>query len=117
LSKDGLWDRLAVVVSGLCFVHCIATMIFVALLSSAGALLDPIFHEVGLIIAIILGCIALGKGILDHGYVMPAAIGGLGLGMMMGALTLDHGVGELLYTLMGVAIMALAHDLNYRATH
>lgn len=122
MGKDGLWDRIAVLISGLCLVHCISTMVFVALLSSAaGVLLDPIVHEVGIGIAIALGMFTLGRGVMDHGFIMPAAIGGLGLGMMMGAITLghqgDHGGAELLYTMLGVAVLALGHDLNYRATH
>jgi uncharacterized membrane protein YfcA len=39
------------------------------------------------------------------------------LGMMAGALTLPHGDGELLATLVGVAVLALGHDLNFRARH
>lgn len=122
MGKDGFWDRIAVLISGLCLVHCISTMVFVALLSSAaGVLLDPIVHEVGIGIAIALGMFTLGRGVMDHGFIMPAAIGGLGLGMMMGAITLghqgDHGGAELLYTMLGVAVLALGHDLNYRATH
>ncbi len=111
-------DRTAMLLSGLCAVHCIASAVFVAVLASAGGiLLDPIIHEVGLIIAIILGAIALGYGALQHGYMMPLAIGSLGIGVMMGALELPHDGGEVLFTIIGVAILALGHDLNYRATH
>jgi hypothetical protein len=46
---------------------------------------------------------------------MPAAIGGLGLGVMAGALSLPHDSGEVVYTILGVAILALGHDLNRRA--
>ena len=120
--RDGLWDRLAVLVSGLCLVHCVSTIAIVAILSSAGGmLLDPLVHEIGLGIAIALGLFTLGRGVLDHGYMMPAAIGGLGLGMMIGAITLGHENGhngaEVLDTMLGVGVLALAHDLNYRATH
>jgi len=122
LVRDGLWDRMAVFVSGLCLVHCVSTIAFVAILSSAGGLLlDPLIHEVGLGIAITLGLFTLGRGVLDHGYIMPVAVGSLGLGMMMGAITLGHDGGhggpEILYTMLGVGFLALAHDLNYRATH
>tara|TARA_R110000787_G_scaffold3020_3_gene11748 strand:- start:174139 stop:174546 length:408 start_codon:yes stop_codon:yes gene_type:complete len=122
LIKDGLWDRLAVLVSGLCLVHCVSTIAIVAILSSAGGmLLDPLVHEIGLGIAIALGLFTLGRGVLDHGYMMPAAIGGLGLGMMIGAISLGHESGhsgaEVIYTMLGVGVLALAHDLNYRATH
>ncbi|WP_417620662.1 MerC domain-containing protein [Parasphingorhabdus sp.] len=120
--KDGLWDRLAVLVSGLCLVHCISTIAFVAILSSAGGLLlDPLIHEVGLGIAIALGLFTLGRGVLEHGYIMPVAVGSLGLGMMMGAITVGHegghGAAEIFYTMLGVGVLALGHDLNYRATH
>lgn len=121
LAKKGLWDRAAVLVSGLCLVHCIATVLLVALLSSAGGmLLNPLIHEIGLGIAIALGLFALGKGVLDHGYIMPAAIGGLGLGIMMGAVAIGHSGGhggaEIFFTVLGVGILALGHDLNYRAS-
>jgi hypothetical protein len=43
---------------------------------------------------------------------MPSAIGGLGLGVMAGALTLPHDGGEALYTVIGVGILALGHRLN-----
>lgn len=125
IARDGWWDRAAVMVSGLCLIHCLSTMIFVALLSSvAGILVNPLIHEIGLGIAIALGMIALGRGILDHGYLMPAAIGSLGIGMMMGAISIghaNHAAGhsgaEIVYTMLGVAVLALGHDLNYRATH
>ena len=114
--REGAVDRLAVGLSGLCLVHCLASAVFVAMLASAGGmLLHPIFHEVGLVIAILLGIVALGRGIFEHGFMMPSAIGGLGLGVKAGALTLPHDGGEALYTIIGVAILALGHDLNRRA--
>ena len=109
-------DRMAIGLSGLCLVHCLASAILVAMLASAGGmLLNPIIHEVGLLLAIGLGMIALGRGVVEHGFMMPAAVGGLGLGVMAGALTLPHDGAEVLYTILGVAILALGHDLNRRA--
>ncbi len=106
-------DRLAIGLSGLCLVHCLGTTILLALLASAGGMLGAAWiHEVGLSIAMLLGAIALGRGILDHGYIMPSAVGGLGLGVMAGALTLPHDGTEALYTVVGVAILALGHRLN-----
>ncbi len=46
---------------------------------------------------------------------MPSAVGGLGLGVMAGALTLPHDGSEAIYTMMGVVILALGHRLNYIA--
>ena len=109
-------DRIAIGLSGLCLVHCLASAILVAMLASAGGmLLNPVIHEVGLLLAIALGMIALGRGIVEHGFMMPAAVGGLGLGVMAGALTLPHDGAEVVYTILGVAILALGHDLNRRA--
>lgn len=109
-------DRIGIAVSGFCLVHCLASAIFVAMLASAGGvLLDPIFHEVGMMIALGLGIVALGRGIVEHGFMMPAAVGGLGLGVMGGALMLSHDHGGTLYSVIGVLILALGHDLNRRA--
>ena len=106
-------DRLAMGLSGLCLVHCLATTVLLALLSVAGGALGaPIVHEVGLTLAMIMGAISLGRGILEHGYAMPSAVGGLGLGVMSGALTLPHDGTEALYTIIGVGILALGHRLN-----
>ena len=118
LASIGL-DRLAIGVSGLCMVHCLVSAVLVALAASAGGLLlAPIVHEVGLSIAILLGALALGHGVTQHGYMMPISVGALGLGVMAGAVSLPHdGSGETLFTLVGVALLALGHDLNRRATH
>ena len=106
-------DRIAMGLSGLRLVHCLATSVLLALLSAAGGMLGaPIIHEVGLGLAMVMGAIALGRGILEHGYGMPSAIGGLGLGVMAGALTLPHDGSEALYTVVGVGILALGHRLN-----
>ncbi|MCM8556555.1 MerC domain-containing protein [Sphingomicrobium sediminis] len=106
-------DRIAIGLSGLCLVHCIATVAFVATVASAGGLLgSEIVHEVGLGLAMIIGAYALGRGIFEHRYMMPSAVGGLGLGVMGGALTMPHDGNELLATMVGVAILALGHRLN-----
>ena len=113
-------DRLAIGLSGLCVVHCLTSAILLALLSTAGGvLLDPIFHEIGLTIAIGFGILALGRGIASHGYMMPASVGALGLGIMAGAMSLPHDGSELetVWTLVGVGLLALGHDLNRRATY
>ena len=120
LPQSLVLDRFAIGLSGLCMVHCLATTVALAMLSAAGGLLNPLIHEVGLTLAIILGTIALGRGALEHGYMAPAAVGAFGLGMMAGALHLPHdgsGGVEALWTVLGVGVLALGHDLNYRATH
>ena len=82
---------MAIGLSGLCLVHCLATAVMLGLLSAAGGMLGRRWiHEVGLGLAMILGGIALGRGVIEHGFMMPSAVGGLGLGVMAGALTMPH---------------------------
>lgn len=115
--STGRLDRIAMGLSGLCLVHCVGTAVLLGLLASAGGFLgSPIIHEVGLTFAMIIGSIALGKGILEHGFMMPSAIGALGLGVMAGALSLPHGGNEPIYTMVGVMILALGHRLNVLAS-
>lgn len=110
-------DRIAVALSGLCVVHCFATAILLGLLSAAGGFLGkPIIHEVGLTFAMILGAVALGRGIREHGLILPSLVGAIGLAIMAFALTLREGAMEPVYTVIGVVILALGHRLNVMAT-
>jgi hypothetical protein len=116
LAKPGRLDRLAMGLSGLCVVHCLATAVLLGLIASAGGFLgQPIIHEVGLTLAMILGTIALGRGTMEHGFVLPIGIGALGLGIMAGALTLHETGNEPIFTIVGVSILALGHRLNFLA--
>jgi hypothetical protein len=116
---DRAWlDRAGIWLSALCAAHCLTSAILVtALASFGGVFLSHWVHEVGLVFAILLGAIALGGGVLRHGYMAPFATGCFGLGIMAGGLNLhSHSMtGELLATLVGVTILALGHDLNHRA--
>jgi hypothetical protein len=114
--STGRLDRIAMGVSGLCVVHCIATAVLLGFLASAGGLLGrPIIHEIGLTLAMIIGAIALGRGYKEHGFMLPVAVGALGLGAMAGALSLPEGGHEPVYTIAGVLVVALGHRLNVMA--
>jgi hypothetical protein len=116
-ASNPLWDRLAIGLSGLCLVHCVATTALLAFVSAFGGLLGSHWiHEIGLTLAMGLGAFALGRGILEHGFVLPSAVGGMGLGVMAGSLTLPHDGTEAVATMLGVMILALGHDLNRRGT-
>ncbi|HUE79411.1 MAG TPA: MerC domain-containing protein [Sphingomicrobium sp.] len=106
-------DRIAIALSGLCLFHCLATAVALGLLASAGGPLGAEWiHEVGLTLAMMLGALALGRGVLEHGFMMPSAVGGLGLGVMSAALTMPHDGTEALFTVLGVGVLALGHQLN-----
>lgn len=111
-------DQLAMGLSGLCLVHCLASTIFFASIASvSGVLENHLFHEIGLVVAIGFALVTLVAGVLSHGYMMPFAVGSFGLGMMAGALSRPHDGSEIVATMIGVAIVALGHDLNRRAAH
>jgi MerC mercury resistance protein len=109
-------DRIAMGLSGLCVVHCVTTAVLLGLLASAGGFLGkPIIHEVGLTLAMILGAIALVRGMRVHGFVLPIAVGVTGLSIMAYALTLHETGYEPVLTVAGVMILALGHRLNLMA--
>jgi hypothetical protein len=109
-------DRLAMGLSGLCAVHCVATAVLLALVASAGGLLGkPIIHEVGLTLAMMLGAVALGRGIREHGFILPSLVGVVGLAIMGYAMTLHETGFEPVFTILGVSVLALGHRLNILA--
>ncbi len=113
LSRPPVLDRIAILLSGLCVVHCLATATVLAMLSAAGGVLSESWiHEVGLALAVALGAVALGRGVLRHGRLLPAVIGAAGLAMMAGALMMPHGWPETVWTVLGVSILAIGHYLN-----
>ncbi len=117
-KADRSWlDRVAIGLSGVCLVHCLATSVVLTVLASAGGLLlNPLIHEVGLALAICLATVALGRGWLRHRATAPALVGVAGLGLMGSALLVDHGLGETALTIVGVGFVALGHHLNRRAS-
>ena len=109
-------DRIAMALSGLCAVHCVATAVLLGLLASAGGMLGkPIIHEVGLTLAMILGAVALGRGIREHGLVLPSLVGAMGLVIMAYAMSLHESGFEPAVTILGVSVLALGHRLNIKA--
>jgi MerC mercury resistance protein len=110
-------DMMAMGLSGLCLVHCVATAVLLGFLSAAGSYLGaPIIHEVGLSLAMLLGAFALGRGMRAHGFILPSAVGVTGLCTMAYAMTLHENGYEPLVTMLGVSVLALGHRLNVMAT-
>ncbi len=109
-------DRIAVGLSGLCVLHCIATVALVSVLSTAGSFLaNPLIHEVGLAGAIGLAAVALRQGYMAHGAQRPAIVGVAGLVLMGLGLMVPHGWIEVAVTISGVSLIATAHLLNARS--
>lgn len=112
-------DRLGVVLSALCMVHCISGVVLVGLLGlGAGALgtalLNPRVHEIGLMLALAIGALGLGFGVARHGRRGPLLMGAGGLALMALGLVVPHGMLEAAATVPGVLLLAAAHIRNLR---
>jgi hypothetical protein len=115
LRIRGRMDRLGMLLSGLCAVHCILGVVVVAGLGlSGGLLLNPAIHRVGLLLATIIAAVAIGLGALRHRRRAPFVVAMTGLTFMGGALAVGHGVDEAVLTVIGVALVAAGHVLNVR---
>nr|WP_137677069.1 MerC domain-containing protein [Parerythrobacter lutipelagi] len=111
-------DRAGVALSGLCAAHCLASIVIVSSFGLGGEiLLNPIIHEVGLVIALVVAAVAIGWGAIQHRRAAPFVIAMTGLSFMGGALALPHGVFEAVLTIIGVALVSIGHILNLRHAH
>jgi hypothetical protein len=114
-SPHARLDRMGLIVSGLCLVHCLAGLLLIGMLGlGGGLLLHPAIHRVGLIAAVMIGAATIGANALRHGHRLPLALGASGLLLMAGAIVSAHGAGEALMTIGGVALVAAAHGINIR---
>jgi len=116
-SIRGSVDRAGITLSALCAVHCLATIAIVSVLGLGGGLLaNPLIHEVGLALAMVVAAVAIGIGALRHRRAAPFVTAMTGLSFMGGALAVPHGYEEAVLTIIGVALVSLGHILNLRHT-
>ncbi len=117
LSIRNRLDGLGVMLSGLCMIHCLASLLLVSLLGLGGeVLLSPVIHRVGLVLAILVGAVTIGIGVRRHGQRGPLVIGACGIALMACAVVVKHGPIEAALTIAGVALVATAHIRNLRAS-
>ena len=110
-------DQLGIGLAGLCVLHCLATLVVVSALGLGGHfLLDENIHRIGLLLALIVAALAIGRGMLRYGRRGPFYVALGGLSLMGIALLVPHGTNEFLLTLVGVAVVAAAHWMNLRSS-
>lgn len=120
LSIRDRLDRVGVLLSGLCALHCIAGLLLVTGLGAGslgldgGLLLAPAIHRVGLALAIAVAALTLGIGAIRHRQRGPLLLGAGGIALMALALLAGHGQAEAVLTVAGVSLVALAHIRNLR---
>lgn len=111
-------DRMAVALSGICLLHCVAvSLIVVAAPALAGLVFgDGWMHLAMLVVVIPLSAIALPRGYRDHGRTAPLWLGAAGLALLILGATAGHHVygpaADTSLTVTGAIVLALAHILN-----
>lgn len=115
VSATRRFDRLGIVLSGLCAAHCVIGLALVAALGvGGGILLHPAIHRVGLVLATVIAAVAIGLGALRSRQPLPFVVAMTGISFMGGALAVDHGMEEAVLTIIGVTLVAGGHVLNLR---
>ena len=110
------FDRAGIVLSGLCALHCLLSIVIVSGLGIGGQFfLHPDIHRFGLILALLVAAVSIGWGALQHRARAPFVVAMMGLSFMGGALAVPHGAREAILTIIGVALVALGHVLNLRS--
>jgi hypothetical protein len=113
---SSLIDRVAIGLSGLCLLHCMAGFLLFAVFALTGDWLDHRVHMIGLALAMPLAAVALWRGWRQHGRSDIGLIGLMGLVVMAVSLAIRHGeLAEMLVSMAGVSLLALAHWCNLRA--
>lgn len=125
-------DKFAILLSGLCAIHCIALPIFVSILPllsyttrHGNHFHEFWFHQFILIFIVPVSLLAIISGYKTHRKLLPAVISMIGLIILAFVATFAEQLlvyrvippaGETLLTLTGGVIHALGHLLNVQAT-
>jgi MerC mercury resistance protein len=110
-------DRSALTLSGLCLVHCLAGSLLLTVFAVSGDWLGHNIHFVGLLLALPLAAVALWRGVRLHGRIGVALLGMVGIALMALSLLVSHGdMAEVVVSVIGVSLLAVAHLWNLRAS-
>jgi hypothetical protein len=113
-------DRLAILLSSICAVHCLLLPVALTLLPiMQGSVLDEAsFHVLFLFLVVPTSVIALSVGCRTHKNLQTAALGTVGLAILVVTAFWGHDLvgynGERVMATVGGAILAASHILNYK---
>ena len=109
-------DRFAIILSGLCLLHCLAVPFSILLGPVLAGWLDETetsVHWLLLALALPVSVYALLRGYRSHRSILTLCLGGVGLGLMLlGVLHLFGEEYEILLTAVGVIALLAAHIRN-----
>jgi len=118
-TTTGLLDRAAILLSGLCVVHCLALPILIVATPFFGQLADGHLHAQMLIIVLPLSTGALALGFRQHRNlrIIVAGVAGMLL-LALGGTVMHNQFGiaaDRAFTMTGAVILAFSHWFNSRA--
>ena len=121
-NVTGKLDKAAVILSGICLVHCLAFPLLIALFPVFGFsfVSHTTFHQIILIVVVPTTTFALGLGYWRHRHIALPIFGVAGVFMLVVAAFGVHALGaeiiERGVTVAGGLLLAAAHIQNYRLT-
>jgi hypothetical protein len=118
LKPAAVLDRAAVMLSGLCLLHCLALPFLLVSLPALSALSAGHLHAQMLIVAIPVSVIALGFGFRRHESRYVLAFGVVGMLLLVVGGTVAHSyygiVADRTFTISGALVLAVTHYFNSR---
>ena len=122
MSNSNTLDKLAILLSGVCLVHCLLAPVILTLLpifSLSAMVEDVLFHKLMLWLVLPCSFFALIIGCRKHRRWPIAVSGFLGMALLVVVAFLGHDFlsinAEKVATTFGGLILAFSHYLNYRA--
>ena len=119
-NNQGHLDAIAVVLSGVCMLHCLALPLLLTIspILNVTLLSETVFHVLLLVFILPTSVIALTIGCRSHKDKITLVLGALGLSILTITAFFGHQLfgltGERIVTSFGGLILAWAHVQNYR---
>lgn len=122
MFKSTSLDKFAIILSGVCLVHCLIAPVLVTLLpifSMTAFVEDLLFHKILLWLVLPTSVVALFLGCRKHKQWLIVGTGVLGMAILVAVALFGHEwfghTGEKIATSVGGMVLALSHYFNFRA--
>jgi hypothetical protein len=115
-----LFDQIAIALSGVCIVHCLAVPVLVAFLPLAAVSLGSgsHFHSLMLWFVVPTSVVGFGLGLHAHRHIGIVVLGALGIAVLAATALWGHTAWassvEVAVSVFGSLVLAVAHWLNFR---
>jgi hypothetical protein len=118
LKPAAMLDRTAVMLSGLCLLHCLLLPFLLVALPALAALSEGHLHAQMLVVAIPVSVVALAFGFRRHSSRYVLSFGILGMVLLTFGGTVAHSyygiVSDRAFTIAGALVLAVTHYFNSR---